>query len=43
MLAAKPTSEKFKPYNTSLAILIYFNTAAKNRGGGVVSHGHLNA
>jgi hypothetical protein len=30
---SKRVAEKFKPYNTRMAILIYFNTAAKNRSG----------
>ena len=35
-ISSKRLVEKFKPYNTSLAILIYSNTAAINRGGCVV-------
>src|SRR6185312_3071953 len=39
----KTFPEKFRPYNTSMAILIYSNTAAKNRGGCVVFfYGHRN-
>ena len=37
--SSKRLVEKFKAYNTSLGILIYFNTAAKTRGGCVVETG----